>query len=81
MTHYFARPRAAIIRIETAELRRGDTVHVRGHTTDFYQQVERLERNHASVERASAGEEIAVQLSQRVREGDRVYRLSSPAGS
>jgi translation elongation factor EF-1alpha len=79
VTHYYARPRAAILRIEAGALRRGDTIHVRGHTTDFYQRVERLERDHAPVERAGVGEEIAVQVSQRVREGDVVFRLSAPA--
>jgi putative protease len=79
VTHYYPRPRAAIIRLEQEGLRSGDTIHVRGHTTDFYQRVERLERDHAPVQNAVAGEEIAVQVSQRVREGDAVYRLSAPA--
>jgi putative protease len=77
VTHYYPRPRAAVIRLETGELAEGDTIHVRGHTTDFYQRVEHLERDHAPVRRAGVGEEIAVQVSQRVREGDAVYRLST----
>lgn len=81
VVHYYPRPHAAVIRVESGELLAGDTIHVRGHTTDFYQRVERLERDHAPVQRAGPGEEIAVQVSQRVREGDAVHRLSrSDAG-
>jgi translation elongation factor EF-1alpha len=80
VTHYYPRPRAAIVRIEAGELAPGDTIHVRGHTTDFYQRVDRLERDHAAVQRAGVGEEIAVHVSQRVREGDVVYRLTSDTG-
>jgi translation elongation factor EF-1alpha len=76
VTHYYGRPHAAVVRIEASELRSGDTIHVRGHTTDFYQRITHLERDHVPVERAEPGDEIAVQVSQRVREGDLVFRLS-----
>ena len=76
VTHYYGRPHAAVIRVEASELRSGDTIHVRGHTPDFYQRIEHLERDYATVERATAGEEVAVQVSQRVREGDEVFRLT-----
>jgi putative protease len=61
--------------IEHGELRVGDTVHVHGHTTDFYQRVERIELEHAQVEVARAGDHIGLQVQQRVREGDVVFRL------
>ena len=73
--HYFARVGACVISVERGELRVGDTVHVRGHTTDFYQRVERLERDHETVEVARGGEEVAVQIDQRVRAHDEVHRL------
>ena len=57
-------------------LRRGDTIHVRGHTTDFYQQVEHIELDHHMVESARAGQIVGIQVSQRVREGDEVIRVS-----
>jgi putative protease len=62
--------------IEHGQLRIGDTVHVRGHTTDFYQRVDRIELEHAQVEVARAGDHIGLQVSQRVREGDVVFRLA-----
>ena len=77
VTHYFGQVNAAAIVIESGELRRGDTIHVRGHTTDFYQRVERIERDHAEVEMAWVGQQVGIEVSQRVREGDEVIRVSS----
>jgi putative protease len=76
VTHYYPRAHACLIRVEESELRAGDTVHIRGHTTDYYQRVERLEWEHQSLPVARPGHEVAMQVSQRVREGDVVYRLT-----
>jgi putative protease len=76
VTHYYPRVRACALLLE-ATLHVGDTVHIRGHTTDYYQRIDRLELDHAQVASAHAGSEIALQVSQRVREGDVVYRLTS----
>ena len=43
VTHYFGRVGAGVIALDSGELRVGDTIHVRGHTTDFYQRVNRIE--------------------------------------
>ena len=76
VTHYYGAVHAAAIAIEQGELRRGDTIHVRGHTTDFYQRVDRIERDHAEVEMAWVGQQVGIAVSQRVREGDEVVRVS-----
>lgn len=62
--------------METSEVRVGDTIHVHGHTTDFYQRVERVEIDHQDREVARAGESAGIHVAQRVRPGDVVYRLS-----
>lgn len=76
--HYYGHVDACVIALDAGEIAVGDTIHVHGATTDFYQRVDRLERDHAPVERARAGEEVAVHVSQRVREGDEVFRLNEP---
>ena len=65
------------IALESGALQRGDLLHFRGHTTDFYQSARRLEREHREIELARAGETVGVQVDQRVREGDRVFKLVS----
>jgi putative protease len=76
VTHYFAHVNAAIVAVQTGDVRVGDTLHFRGHTTDFYQRIDRIELDHRSVPLATAGQEVGVQVSQRVREGDEVIRVS-----
>lgn len=74
VTHYFDKPQVGAIEL-TGELKVGDRVAFRGHTTDFEQEIESMELDHESVETAVAGEEIAVKVADRVREGDEVYRV------
>ena len=65
-----------MIALESDELRVGDTIHMRGHTTDFYQRVNRMELEHVPVEVARAGQSVAVEITQRVREHDEVFKVS-----
>ena len=77
VTHYYDQPHACVVRLDEGGLRAGDMVHIRGHTTDHYQQVDRLEWEHRELEAANPGQDVAMHVSQRVREGDVVYRLTS----
>jgi len=72
--HYFPRSGAAILRL-CGDLRRGDLIHVRGTTTDLLQRVEQLQRGGKDVASAGADSEVGLATEQRVRPGDRVYRL------
>jgi putative protease len=72
VTHYYSQVDAAVVRVGPGVLRTGDTVHFRGHTTDFYQRLDRLEVDHQPVQVAIAGQVVGVHVSQRVREGDTV---------
>ncbi|MBW2372997.1 MAG: hypothetical protein JRF70_10705 [Deltaproteobacteria bacterium] len=76
VTHHFGQIGVGVIAVESAEIRLGDTLHFRGHTTDFFQRVERMELDHQPVEHIGRGQQVAIQVSQRVREGDLVYRVS-----
>lgn len=74
VTHYFQEPGVGVIRLE-APVEVGDTVRFEGHTTDFRQQIESMEIEHETVDAADAGDEVAVKVGDRVREGDAVYRV------
>ena len=76
VTHYYGHVNAGIIRIESGELRVGDTIHIRGATTDFYQRISHIEVEHETVAVARVGQVVGIQVSQRVREGDEVIRVS-----
>lgn len=75
ITHYFDRPHVGVIKLDAA-IATGDVLHFHGHTTDFQQQLTSMEIEHAKVETADAGSQVAIQVSERVRRHDRVYRVS-----
>ena len=60
MTHYYPHVNAGVVHVEVGELRVGDTIHVRGHTTDYYQRVDRLELDHQPVEVARVGQSVGI---------------------
>ena len=75
VTHYFARPQVGIVKLSAA-IRLGDTLHVRGHTADFQQEVASMEIEHAHVEPTASGAEVGIKVRERVREGDQVFRVN-----
>jgi putative protease len=76
VTHYYPHVHACVVAMEEGELRVGDTVHIRGHTTDYYQRVDRIELDHRELDAAMPGQAVGLHVAQRVREHDVVYRLS-----
>lgn len=69
---FFARPVVAGIEL-TGTLKVGETIHIKGHTTDITMVVESMEVNNIRVQVAHAGDQIGVKVTDRVRRGDRVY--------
>jgi translation elongation factor EF-1alpha len=77
VTHYFGQPHVAIVEITAGELRVGDTIRVTGAHSDFTQQVRSMELEHEAVDAAGVGDSVGVQVSERAREHDSVYRVTS----
>ncbi len=75
VTDYFAKISVAGIDL-TGKLRVGETIHIRGHTTDLELVVESLQVEHDQVEEAGAGDKIGIKVSDRCRSGDHVYRIT-----
>ncbi len=71
---YFAQ--IGVIGIDlTAKLKVGDTIHIKGHTTDITQIVESMQIEHEAVEEAKAGDAVGIKVPDRCRAGDHVYRV------
>lgn len=77
VTHFYGEPSVAIVKLETATLRVGDTIHIQGHTTDFSQRVESLQVEHAAVDEVGPDDDFGVKVVQHVREHDVVYKVAS----
>lgn len=58
-----------------APLAVGDTIRVKGHTTDLTQMLEHMEVDHQSVQSASSGEGVGLKVADKVRSGDAVYKI------
>jgi translation initiation factor IF-2 len=75
VSDFFARPVVAGIDL-TAPLKTGDTIHITGHTTDLVMKVESMQIDNANVEEASSGVSVGIKVSDRVRKGDTVYKVT-----
>jgi translation initiation factor IF-2 len=75
VTHYFGHIGVAVL-VLTGELNVGDIIRFKGANTDFSQAVDSLEIEHQKVTTVGAGAEVALKVNQRVRQGDRVFKVS-----
>jgi len=73
VTHYFGHLSVAAVTL-TDTLRVGDRIHIRGHTTNVEQSVDSMEVEHAKVDSAGPGDDVALHVSDHVREHDKIFR-------
>jgi len=73
ITHFFSKISVAVIELKKS-LKVGDTIAVKGPTTDFEQLVDSMQIEHKDVQKAEAGQSIGLRVAQRVRETDIVYK-------
>lgn len=75
VTHYFPQARAVAVMIENGNLKVGDTLYFKGHTTNFKQVIHSLQINRQPVTGASPGDEVGIRVKSRTREHDLVFKL------
>ena len=75
VSDFFAHPVVAGIEL-SGTLKVGDKIHIKGHTTDMELDVGSMQINNANVEEAKAGDSVGIKVSDRVRRGDTVYRVT-----
>jgi len=75
VSDFFAHPVVAGIEL-TASLKVGDKIHIKGHTTDLELVVDSMQINNVDVSQAKTGDSIGVKVSERVRRGDAVYKVT-----
>lgn len=75
VTHYFPHVRAGVILITNGTIALGDTLQIKGHTTEFKQKVNSMQINNIPIKEAKAGQEIGLLVKSRVRHSDVVYKL------
>jgi len=77
VTHYFSKIQVAAILITADSLRVGDTIHFKGHTSDFQQQVASMQIDGKEVQEAKPGDSVGMKVAQHAREHDAVYKVTA----
>jgi putative protease len=75
VSDFFARPVVAGITL-TGTLNVGDKIHIKGHTTDLEMTVDSMQINNVNVTEGKSGDAIGVKVTDRVRAGDKVYKVT-----
>jgi len=76
VVHYFAKVKAGVVKIKKDGLAIGDSLHIKGSTTDFKQKVSSLQIDLVAISKAKKGQEVGLRVKSKVRHGDIVYKLS-----
>jgi putative protease len=76
VTHYFGKINVAAIQLTNGELAVGDTIHVKGHTSDFTTRIESMQVDRASLPNAKKGDGIGIKVPAPVREHDKVFKVT-----
>jgi len=72
---FFAKPSVAAIQITGGTIKVGDVLKYSGHTTDFTETVTSMQVDNAPVEEVKEGDMVGIQVKERVRENDKVYKV------
>jgi hypothetical protein len=73
--HFFQKPMVAAIKL-SATLKVGDRIHIKGSTTDFTQEIGSMQIDRNAVESADAGADVGIQVAERARQGDAVFKVT-----
>jgi len=75
VTHYFPHVKAGVILVSDGTIAVGDTLRIKGHTTEFKQKIKSMQINNVPITEAKPGQEVGLLLKSRVRHNDVVYKL------
>lgn len=74
ITHYYGHLNVGIIELSDV-LKVGDTIHIKGHTSDFTQQISTMQLEHADVTEGKPKDLIGIKIDQKVHVHDSVYKV------
>lgn len=72
---FFSKPSVAAVEITSGILRVGDSIRIKGHTTDLEETVDSMQIENESIEQADPGFLVGIKVKDRVREGDKVFKV------
>lgn len=73
--HWFGHLNVAGVKVTDDSIKEGDTLHFKGHTTDFTETIVSIELEHEHMDRANSGDDVGVKVTNRCRVHDKVYKV------
>ncbi len=74
ITHYYGHLSVGIIQL-TDTLKIGESIHIKGHSSDFTQSIDSMQIEHANVPEAKLGDMVGIKVAQKVHPGDKVFKV------
>jgi len=74
VSHFFDKVSVVAIKL-SGNLKIGDTIHIKGATTDFTQPISSMQTNKEDVKEAGPGDEIGIKVSEKCRSNDDVFKV------
>ena len=74
ISDFFARPVVASVEL-SGEVSTGDNIHIKGHTTDIEVTITSIQIHNQEVTSAHAGNAVGIKVTDKVRHGDKVFKM------
>lgn len=71
---YYSNIGVAAVKL-TGTLKKGDKIRIKGHTTNFEQIAGSMQIEHKKVDSAKKGDDLGIKVDDRVRPGDKIYKV------
>lgn len=74
ITHYYSNIGVGIVDLKDS-LKVGEKIEIKGHLTDIEQDINSIQIDHKEVAEAKKGDVVGLKVTDKVREGDKVYKV------
>ncbi|MBW1957617.1 MAG: translation elongation factor-like protein [Deltaproteobacteria bacterium] len=75
VSNYYSKISVAAVEMTDGTVSLGDTLHFLGHTTNFESKVDSMQIQHKFVKEAKKGDSVGVEISEKARAGDKVFKI------
>jgi hypothetical protein len=75
--HYYPKVKAAAVKLD-ADLKLGDTIHIKGHSDDYTEKVTSMQLDHEPIQAGHPGESVGVRVPVKVHEHSEVTKVLAP---
>jgi len=72
VSSYFGNAEVAAIKLSD-KLKVGDKIRIKGHTTDFEQEIKSMQIDRKDITEAKKGDHIGIKVPEKVRPNDKVF--------